>query len=210
MALVKIGPFKVFIKTAYRYSHDRNINYYFAKIKNDWQNWTVLNIGEGNTGTYAHYFKNTNYETLDIDPATCPSYCMDITKRTPTKKYDLIVSFNLLEHISEPIVYFENIKRMLKPNGIFYGSVPFMYPIHDKHDFYRYTQKGLLYTLQKHFTYGYVWPFGNPIITLLRSLASIKYIGIFFNLTSRFWELLFNYTDPKSPSGYFMIIQKKE
>lgn len=206
MALVKIGMFKVFIKTAYRYSHDRTL--YGVLPYFIYKNMSILNIGSGATGAYAKLFENTKYETLDIDRSTHPTYCLNILKSIPNKKYDLIVSFNVLEHIAEPKIYLKNVKKLLKPDGCFIGTVPFMYAIHSDQDYYRYTEAGLAHILKNDFRF-YILPFGNPVITMLRSLASIKYIGIFFNLTSRFWEFLFKYTDPKSPSGYLIILEKK-
>jgi glycosyltransferase involved in cell wall biosynthesis len=50
----------------------------------------------------------------------------DITKEInlPNEKFDLIVSFQVVEHIANTDIYFKNIKKLLKDDGIFICSTP--------------------------------------------------------------------------------------
>jgi len=69
-------------------------------------------------------------------------------ERLPFKagSFDTIVSFDCLEHIRYKSVniFFREIRRVLKENGNFILSVPFIYPEHSQvFDYYRFTRFGL-------------------------------------------------------------------
>ena len=207
MGLVKIGFLRFNLKTAVRHNHDRKLKEILPRYII--RNHDILDVGSGINGTYSKLFENINYETLDIDLEKRPTYVMDILQDTPNKKYDLVVAFNIFEHLAEPKIFLRNIKKLVRQDGTFIMSVPFIYPIHSEDDFYRYTEKGLAYLLGKYFEEFEIIPFGNPFISFLRGIAPIKYLGLMFNLTASFWESLFRYTDVKSPSGYFVICKGK-
>ncbi len=42
----------------------------------------------------------------------------------PEKSFDIIISFQVIEHIRKDISYLRNIKKLLKPNGFFFISTP--------------------------------------------------------------------------------------
>jgi len=57
---------------------------------------------------------------------------------------DCVVSVSTLEHVRYPTKVIKEIHRILKPNGIVYISVPFVFPFHaDPDDFYRFSYKGI-------------------------------------------------------------------
>ena len=170
----------------------------------------VLNIGAGKTTTYNKFFEGTNYETLDPRKSAKATYIMDVAREIPNKKYDVLILSNVLEHISEPMLFFRNASKLLKPNGVMIIGVPFLYSHHPPGDYYRYTAEGLKYLVEEYFDNDCdcrIIPHGNPFLTFLRGIATIKYLGIPFNLTSRLWEFIFRYTDVKSPSGYFLVVE---
>ena len=58
------------------------------------------------------------------------------------KKYDKLLSFELLEYLEYPKDFFSKAYRLLKPKGHMILSIPFLNPIHgDKLDNYRITKK---------------------------------------------------------------------
>lgn len=64
------------------------------------------------------------------------------------KSFDIVVAFDVLEHIKEDNLVIKEIYRVLKQNGIFFFSVPafqFMYSSHDKalNHYRRYSKKHL-------------------------------------------------------------------
>ncbi len=63
---------------------------------------------------------------------------------------DIVVSFQVLEHLSEPQTMLNEAFRILKPKGIIFISVPFQWHIHEApYDYFRYTRYGLEYLLSK-------------------------------------------------------------
>ena len=57
---------------------------------------------------------------------------------------DCVVCISTLEHVRYPAKVIKEIHRILKPGGIVYISVPFIFPFHaDPSDFYRFSYLGL-------------------------------------------------------------------
>jgi SAM-dependent methyltransferase len=57
---------------------------------------------------------------------------------------DLVTSVSVLEHVRYPQRVVKEIFRILKPGGIVYINVPFIFPFHaDPDDFYRFSYKGI-------------------------------------------------------------------
>ncbi len=53
---------------------------------------------------------------------------------------DCAMATEVLEHCHAPLTVLKEIHRVLKPTGIFFFTIPFLWPIHDApHDHYRYT-----------------------------------------------------------------------
>jgi glycosyltransferase involved in cell wall biosynthesis len=53
---------------------------------------------------------------------------------------DCAMATEVLEHCPEPLVVLKEIRRVLKPGGTFFFTVPYIWPLHDAPwDFYRYT-----------------------------------------------------------------------
>lgn len=71
-----------------------------------------------------------------------PDIYADATK-IPLKSgsVDTILMLMVLEHLPDPALALREVKRLLKPGGVFIGSTVQMYPLHDEpHDFFRYTR----------------------------------------------------------------------
>lgn len=57
---------------------------------------------------------------------------------------DCVVTVSALEHVRHPDQVMREIRRILKPGGIVYVNVPFVFPFHsDPDDFYRYSYRGI-------------------------------------------------------------------
>lgn len=117
----------------------------------------VLDIGSGNIG-YKQNIHNSNLlYTLDY-PSTNERYrvrpnifadarCLPIHDN----EFDVVFLFEVLEHVAEPEKVLKEIRRVLRPGGKFYLSVPFIYPIHDApNDYWRFTVYGIQDVLRKH------------------------------------------------------------
>jgi len=64
--------------------------------------------------------------------------------------FDTVVSFQVMEHISEPDTMIKEIFRVLKNGGYIISTTPFMWGLHEEpKDFYRYTKYGLKHLFEK-------------------------------------------------------------
>ncbi|BCA54213.1 hypothetical protein W02_13530 [Nitrospira sp. KM1] len=56
---------------------------------------------------------------------------------------DAVYSNAVLEHVQRPWKVAEEMFRVLRPGGKIFVNVPFMNVIHDEHDYFRFTDRGL-------------------------------------------------------------------
>jgi len=63
----------------------------------------------------------------------------------PDNSVDLVTLVSVLQHVRYPQKVMDEIFRILKPSGIVYVNVPFIFPFHaDPYDFYRFSHKGIV------------------------------------------------------------------
>jgi SAM-dependent methyltransferase len=64
--------------------------------------------------------------------------------------FDAALCMNVLEHVRRPEACLQEIRRVLKPNGVIYVMVPLFARVHQApHDYYRYTSYGIRYLLEE-------------------------------------------------------------
>ncbi len=64
--------------------------------------------------------------------------------------FDSVVSFQVMEHVSEPGKYLSEAFRVLRPGGYMLLTTPFMWGEHEQpSDYYRYTRYGLRYLAKR-------------------------------------------------------------
>jgi SAM-dependent methyltransferase len=61
----------------------------------------------------------------------------------PNEEYDVVLSFQVIEHVRDLPRYFEEVVRVLKGNGQLLVSLPFLYQVHGGEDFRRWTAEGI-------------------------------------------------------------------
>jgi len=81
-------------------------------------------------------------------------FVCDIESNVLSKKYDVICSFDVLEHINNDTVAIKNIYKSLSPQGLFFFSVPACKLIFSGHDkssghFRRYSKKEIKNKLEE-------------------------------------------------------------
>ncbi len=139
-------------KTGYRFYYPYNLggdsNFYKELEKIEWyyQNWKwefeiakneigsnndVLEIGCGNGIFLESISKDNNCIGLEInenstklDPFPILNNTIEEYTKMENKKYDWIISFQLLEHLSNIDSYFKSVMKMLKNNGKILIVVP--------------------------------------------------------------------------------------
>ncbi len=99
----------------------------------------ILNLGSG-TGPLKQGIIN-----VDIQPYPTVQVVADASNLPfGDNSIDMIVSESLLEHVPYPEAVIAEIRRVLKPGGWLYISLPFVYPFHGSpNDYTRFTLEGL-------------------------------------------------------------------
>ena len=95
--------------------------------------------------------KVTEYVGLDIETAIKYSDEIrpDVTwdgKIMPFDEgtFDCVIATEVLEHVPNTTNYLKEVRRVLKPNGVFFFTTPFLWPLHETpYDEYRYTPYAL-------------------------------------------------------------------
>lgn len=117
----------------------------------------LLDVGCGKMPYRNHLFEHSTiqrYIGLDIhgallyDAHTKPDFTWD-GKKMPFEdgSFDCAFATEVLEHCPDPEVVLKETFRVLKPNGIFFFTVPFLWNLHEvPHDEYRYTP----FSLERH------------------------------------------------------------
>ncbi len=126
----------------------------YTKLRNlklfDWMNQNapgkrVLNLGSG-IGQFDHYLsKGVKAINLDISPSIRSLHVIADAQFLPFKGdcFDIVYSIAVLEHLKKPWVVTDEIFRVLHPGGYVVLELPFLNLIHDEHDYFRFTDKGI-------------------------------------------------------------------
>ena len=105
----------------------------------------ILNLGSG-VGLFDQYLgAHLNLINLDVLPTNKNLDMMADAHSLPfaDESLDAVYSNAVLEHVQRPWRVAEEIHRVLRPGGKVFINVPFLNIIHDTHDYFRFTDKGL-------------------------------------------------------------------
>lgn len=108
----------------------------------------MADLGGGERPSYERYWGLVpeKFIRVDIDPRKHPDIVADLNKILPfdNHTFDHIFLFDVLYIVENSLALFQEIKRVLKPSGVFWVLTPFVFPlIKEPHDYERYTQEGL-------------------------------------------------------------------
>ncbi len=136
-------------------------------------NGKILDVGCGQK-PYEYLFNATNYVGLEIDTPENhlykkADYFYDgQTFPFPDCSFDGIICNQVLEHVFTPDTFLLEVNRVLKGEGVFLLTVPFIWDEHEQpYDYARYSSFGLRYLLEKH---------GFEILENRKSMADIRAI----------------------------------
>jgi SAM-dependent methyltransferase len=147
-------------------------------------NGCVLDVGCGSK-PYQSEFKNAiQYIGLDIEVSghnhqneKIDVFYDGINIPFNNESFDSVVSFEVLEHIFHPGILLKEINRVLKPNGFFLLTTPFIWDEHEQpFDYARYTSFGLRHILKEN---------GFEIVKFEKSVQDIRVI---FQLANNFFN----------------------
>lgn len=105
----------------------------------------ILNLGSG-VGLFDKYLEShLNLINLDISTANKNPDVVADAHSLPfaDESLDAVYSNAVLEHVQRPWRVAEEIHRVLRPGGKVFINVPFLNVVHDTHDYFRFTDKGL-------------------------------------------------------------------
>jgi SAM-dependent methyltransferase len=139
-----------------------NCNYLIHKINNSiaeslTYKGRVLDLGCG-TSPYREIILKLADEYIGVDwknslhDQSNVNVFADLCKPLPFEDNyaDTVVSFQVMEHLPEPLLFLQESFRILKSDGAILITVPFMWHVHEEpHDYFRYTKYGLEYMLNK-------------------------------------------------------------
>ncbi len=124
---------------------------------------------------------------LDVNPDCRPDLVADIQGSTGLQEesFDTVLALDVLEHLRDPHRAVEEIKRVLKPGGFLYITVPFCFPRHGT-EYYRFSDLALKDLLEG---------FEVEIIPVRKS---------------KIWNIIWNYYPQDTlVEGYFVRARKK-
>lgn len=152
-----------------------------------------------------------------------------------TGSVDTVVSFGVLEHIANPDKYISEVARILKKEGYFILTIPFLYESHGgqdcQDDFWRWTKHGIILELKKHdfnnidiFTYGRVGTMFSQLINsylvkkikfwntqeniYFKSLKALCLLPVFFIVNLLCWILNGIDADHAYAAGFYAVAKK--
>ncbi|QQX76798.1 MULTISPECIES: class I SAM-dependent methyltransferase [Aequorivita] len=116
-----------------------------------------LDVGCGKMPYRNYILENsevTKYVGLDIenaliyDPKVKPDFFWNGIKMPfENESFECAMATEVLEHCPEPEIVLKEVFRVLKPGGVFFFTVPFLWNLHEvPHDEYRYTP----FSLERH------------------------------------------------------------
>jgi len=100
----------------------------------------ILDFGGGSHANYRDRMREWTdgcvYETANIDPAIKPTYLITPGQPLPISgnAFDIVITLNTLEHIYQIEGVLRELLRVLKPEGKFVATVPFLFRIHGHPD----------------------------------------------------------------------------
>lgn len=123
---------------------------YLARYNREFANATpagslVLDAGAGEQ-TYSKYFAHCQYESADFEMVDKPyaksTYVCDLAAiPVDDGRFDRIIFNQVMEHLPDPLIVLQELRRVLKPGGQLLCTCPLFYEEHERpFDYYRYTQ----------------------------------------------------------------------
>ena len=153
-----------------------------------YRNKICMDIGCGGGG-YADYIRGVASKMLLVEP--CENFSTQLRAKgyevfsyaedalaAHTNKIDVITSFDVIEHVENPLLFLQTIQKLLAPNGVAYIGTPTEYPV----------LRSLLGTVFDSFVFSvqHPWVFSKRSLELLaeksgfsdRSVRSYQRYGI--------------------------------
>lgn len=141
----------------------KHLDRHLASIAgDDGRGRSILEIGCGDRQCEPWFVeRNFNYVGSDIDFRGNGPHVLADVHNLPfiDNSFDLVTSMAVAEHLVSPIKAAQEIFRVLKPGGTYFGTSAFVYGFHDKASFHHMSHAGLFYVLRvAGFNVERLWP----------------------------------------------------
>ncbi len=177
----------------------------------------VLVVGAG-ADPYKGLFKSADlYISMDIDNnyGSLDVVADALNLPFPEEVFDCVVAIEVMEHVRDPWLFVEEVRRVIKPGGQLVLTVPFMFHIHgDPEDYWRPTESGLRFILRG-FGDLKISRQGNRvhvIADLIFTAAWLRVLLFPFRILNHVVVALTHYwlkeSDSSAPSGFLVIAEK--
>ena len=201
------------------------INNYYLKNKEDFRdkilkeiepNDHVVDMGMAMREKHKK-IKSALLQTIDANdfgdyPDIICDICADINGLE--NKYDKIICLAVLEHVYNPFKAIENLRSMLKDNGIIYGFVPYLYKYHAPmnlkyQDYFRFSKDTLAY-LFKDFSDVELFPLRGRLSSALHMLIGNMWKKYIEKTKLNFFldNFISEEINFKQCSGFYFIVKK--
>lgn len=103
-----------------------------------------LDLGCG-AGAYRRPLEKAGYRWIGFDYGhpKAPLWADAHALPFPDNTFDFVISLAVLEHIEYPAVMLREVRRVLKPGGVYLGSVAYLVPFHDAASYFNMTHHGV-------------------------------------------------------------------
>ena len=201
------------------------INNYYLKNKEDFRDKIlkeiephdhVVDMGMAMREKHKR-IKSALLQTIDANdfgdyPDIICDICADINGLE--NKYDKIICLAVLEHVYNPFKAIENLRSMLKDNGIIYGFVPYLYKYHAPmnlkyQDYFRFSKDTLAY-LFKDFSDVELFPLRGRLSSALHMLIGNVWKKYIEKTKLNFFldNFISEEINFKQCSGFYFIVKK--
>lgn len=111
----------------------------------------VLEVGSkeyGSTASFRDFYSGAEYVGLDMAEGAGVDLVTDLTKTIgPLKErhFALGICCSVLEHVAKPWLFAANLTRVIRPGGVLYMSVPWVWRYHAyPDDYFRFSHRGVI------------------------------------------------------------------
>ncbi len=151
----------------------RSLQDFLAKHAPNQEGLIVADLGCGNAPYKSLFNRVAAYHGIDVYPGSAVTIKAPIWKTTlPDTSVDIIVCTEVLEHTRYTRETINEMHRILKPGGITFITIPFLYPVHSDDDQWRFTLHGLKDLFGEDFD-TIVQSLGGPWTTVSQLIAVV-------------------------------------